>query len=295
MDNLCEIEVCNDICVPGTVCGECTTSLSSTAQAVCQVPCMLTRYVDIPVDFESYECWKWINDLECRYICYCPATSYCVAGQECQRVRVYRRLYCFTVIYETTVVMYEGTCLELYEPLERLDTARQRVSQAQVNVVCLRSEKNTAEQLLNQSRMALTASQSSLSFTEMNYQALVQELNQSLIFANIISETTEHVVQVNSVQVTMTVVTESPNTIPLLVNYTFLHLATSHLEEIIVDFDYINASLMRGAIDLTGAAITLVSNRKRRQAENGTGTAEREEIDRNTLYYGENCINIKKH
>ena len=50
---------------------------------------------------------------------------------------------------------------------------------------------------------------------------------------------------------------------------------------------------MRGAIDLTGAAITLVSNRKRRQAENGTGTAEREEIDRNTLYYGENCINIK--
>ena len=346
VDNLCEIEVCNDICVPGTVCGECTTSLSSTAQGICEASCMLTRYVDIPVDFESYECWKWIDDLDCRYVCYCPATSYCVAGQECREVTVYRRLYCFTVIYETTAVMYDGTCLELcdtdvaiasaveqcctysecsdrvpnsactqlnnecqmardvayaqlstaeaslYEPLERLDTARQRVSQAQVNVVRLRSEKNTAEQL-NQSRMALTTSQNSLSFTEMNYQALVQELNQSLIFADIISETTEHVVQVNGVQFTTTVVTESPSAIPLLVNYTFPHLATSHLEEIIVNFQYTNASLMRGAIDLTGAAITLVSNRKRRQAENSTGTAEREEADRNALYYGKNCINIK--
>ena len=31
MNNLCDIEICNDVCVPGTVCGECTTSLSSTA------------------------------------------------------------------------------------------------------------------------------------------------------------------------------------------------------------------------------------------------------------------------
>ena len=113
MNNLCEIEVCNDICVPGTVCGECTTSLSSTAQGVCRVPCMLTKYVDILIDFESYECWKWVNDLQCRYVCYCPSTSYCIAGRECQRVRIYARSFCFTVIYETTAVMYDGTCLEL--------------------------------------------------------------------------------------------------------------------------------------------------------------------------------------
>ena len=166
------------------------------------------------------------------------------------------------------------------------------MSQARINVVRLRSEKNTAEQLLNQSRVALATSQNSVSFAEMNYQTLVQELNQSLIFADIINETTEHIVQVNGIQFTMTVVTESPNTIPLLVNYTFPHLATSHLEEIIVDLEYVNETLMRGAIDLTGAAITLVSNRKRRQAENSTGTAGRE-TNRNARYYDEKCINIE--
>ena len=346
INTICEIEVCNDICIPGTVCEECNAAISSTVQGTCQVPCEKTESIQRFVGVRAYSCWRWLTVLQCVYLCYCPSWSICVAGRACRYTSVCTSTTCYEDIYVTELVTYTGTCIgqcdtgimttnvveqccvlsdcsnlvpnstctqlnsqcqmardvayaqlstseaSLYEPLERLDAARQRVSSAQVNVARLRSEKNVAQQLLNQSRMAYTASQGSVEFAETVYGLLIEQLNQSLLIANILNEVTEHVVQVNNIEFMVTVVTESPNTIPVLVNYSFPLLGTSHLEEIILDFDYINSSLMQRAIDLTDAAFNVLNRRRKRQADNNTASEQRG-IERNAMYYGERCTDIR--
>ena len=345
IDNICAIEACNDICIPGIVCEECTAVISSTVQGTCQVPCEKTEYVQRFVGVRAYSCWRWLTVLQCVYLCYCPSWSICVAGRACVYTSVCARTTCYENIYETVPITYTGTCIgqcdsgimttdvveeccvlsdcsnlvpnstctqlndqcqmardaayaqlstaeaSLYEPLERLDAARQRVSRAQVNVARLRSEKGIAEQLLNQSIMAYAASQDSVEFTEMVYQRLIEQLNQSLILANIINDVNGHVVQVNDVKFMVTVVTESPSAIPVIVNYSFPLLGTSHLEQVILDFDYINSSLMQRAVDLTNAAFNLLNRRRKRQTDDDTITEQRG-IDRNAMYYGERCTDI---
>ena len=345
INTICEIEVCNDICIPGTICEECTAAISSTVQGACQVPCEKTDYVQMFVGVRAYSCWRWLNVLQCVYLCYCPSWSICVAGRACRYTSVCARTTCYEDIFETVPLTYIGTCIDqcdtgvmttnvveqccvlsncgnlvpnntctqlnsqcqmardaayvqlseseaaLYEPLERLDVARQRVSRAQVNAARLRSEKSIAEQLLNQSRMAYTASQNSVNFAETIYELLIEQLNQSLILANILNEVTEHVVQINGINFLVTVETESPSVIPVLVNYSFPQLGTTYLEQIILDFDYINSSLMQRAIDLTDAAFGMLSRRRKRQTDNDTITAQKD-IDRNAMYYGERCTDI---
>ena len=345
INNICEIEVCDDICIPGTICEECTAIVSSTIQGTCQVPCEKTEYISVYVGTRSYSCWRWLTVLQCVYLCYCPAWSLCVAGRACWYTSVCARTTCLEEIYETMPFTYTGTCIEqcdtdimttdvveqccvlsncgslvpngtctqlnnqcqmardaayaqlsgseaaLYEPLERLDAARQRVLRAQVNVARLRSEKNIASQLLNQSRMAYTASQNSVDFAETVYELLIEQLNQSLTLGNVLNEVTEHVVQVNNVKFLVTIVTESPSVVPVLVNYSFPQLGTSHLEEIILDFEYINSSLMQRAIDLTNAAFSLLNRRRKRQTDDNV-IPEQREIDRNAMYYGERCTDI---
>ena len=346
INTICEIEVCNDICIPGTICEECTAAISSTVQGACQVPCEKTDYVQMFVGVRAYSCWRWLAILQCVYLCYCPSWSICVAGRACRYTSVCARTTCYEDIFETVPITYTGTCIEqcdtgimttdvveqccvlsncgslvpnntctqlnsqcqmardaayvqlseseaaLYEPLEQLDAARQRVSRAQVNVARLRSEKSIAEQLLNQSRMAYTASQNSVNFAKTVHQLLLDQLNQSLTFANILNEVTEHVAQINDVTFLVTIETESPSTIPVLVNYSFPQLGTTHLEQIILDFDYINSSLMQRAIDLTNGAFDMLSRRRKRQTDNDTITGQRD-IDRNAMYYGERCTDIR--
>ena len=345
-NNLCEIQVCNDICVPGTVCEECTATVSSTIQGTCSAPCQLTETVRRFVTVRAYSCWRWINQLQCVYLCYCPSWSICVAGRACRYVSVCARTTCYKDIYETVDVTYTGTCVtqcdvgimstdvveqccslsdcssqipdsncvrmnskcqmardlayaqlersesSLYEPLERLDAARQRISSAQINVARLRSEKSIAEQLLNQSRTAYTATQESVGYTEMVYQYLVAQINESLILANILDEMSGDIVQVETVQFTVTVITESPTSIPVTVTYSFPLLGTTHTDEIILDFEYIETSLMQRAIDLTNGAFNLVGRRRKRQAEDDTVTGQRD-ISQTAMYYGEKCTDIR--
>ena len=346
INNICAIEICNDICIPGTVCEECTATISSTIEGQCQVPCEKTEYVQRFVGVRAYSCWRWLTVLQCVYLCYCPAWSICVAGRACRYTSVCARTTCYEDIFETVPITYTGTCIgqcdtgvmttdvveqccvlsncgslvpnstctqlnnqcqmardaayvqlseseaALYEPLERLDAARQRVSRAQINVVRLRSEKSIASQLLNQSRMAYTTSRNSVDFAETLYELLTEQLNQSLILANILNQVTEHIVQVNNVKFLVTAVTESPSVIPVLVNYSFPQLGTTYLEEIILDFEYINSSLMQRGIDLTNAAFSMLNRKRKRQIDDNTITEQRE-IDRNAMYYGERCTDIR--
>ena len=346
INTICEIEVCNDICIPGTICEECTAAISSTVQGACQVPCEKTDYVQMFVGVRAYSCWRWLIVLQCVYLCYCPSWSICVAGRACRYTSVCARTTCYEDIFETVPITYTGTCIEqcdtgvmttdvveqccvlsncgslvpnntctqlnsqcqmardaaylqlseseaaLYEPLEQLDVARQRVSRAQVDTIRLKSQKNIAEQLLNQSRMAYTASQNNVNFAEINQKLLIEQLNQSLIFANILNEVTEHVVRINDAKFLITIETESPSVIPVLVNYSFPQLGTTYVKQVILDFNFINSSLMRSAIDLTNAAFGMLNRRRKRQTDNDTTTGQRD-IDRNAIYYGEQCTDIK--
>ena len=347
IDNICEVQVCNDICVPGTVCEECMTTISSTVQGTCLVPCQRVEVVNmfyrVLIDF----CFRYVeNQLKCTYYCVCPELKICVAGQSCRLEPVYVQFQCYINVYLPTPVMYTGTCVEqcdtgittteaveecctlsscsslvanstctqlnaqcqmardaayaqlssdeasLYEPLQRLDAARQQVSRARVNVVRLRSEKNVGEQLFNQSRAAYTSAQDSVRFAEEEYQAVRQQINQSLLLADILDETTEHIVQVDDVQFTVTVTTESPTTIPVMVSYSIPILGTTHAEEILLDFDYIDTSLRHRAIDLTNVAFDMTSQRRRRQVDDSINTGQRG-IDEMGRFYGERCTDIK--
>ena len=69
-------------------------------------------------------------------------------------------------------------------------------------------------------------------------------------------------------------------------------LGISHLEEVILDFEYINSSLMQRAIDLTNAAFNLLNRRRKRRQADGNTITEQREIDRNAMYYGERCTDI---
>ena len=339
INNICEIEVCNDICIPGTACEECTAVISSTIQDTCQVPCEKTEYVQRYVSVRAYSCWDWRIVHRCVHVCYC-SWFICTFDRVCSYRSVYVRTTCYENIYETVPVTYTGTCIgqcdtgvmttdvveqccvlsncgslvpnntcmqlnsqcqmardaayvqlseseaALYEPLERLDAVRQRVSRAQTNVARLRSEKSIAEQILNQSRMAFEASQNSVNLAEMSYQLLAQQLT-------LINEATEDAVEINEINFTVTAVTESPSVIPILVNYSFPRLGMTYLEEIILDFDYINSSLMQRAIDLTNAAFNLLNRRKKRQTDNNMIITDQRGLDRSAMYYGEQCTDIQ--
>ena len=341
IDYVCVIEVCNDICIPGTVCEECNAVLSSTIQGTCQVPCEKTEYVPRFVSVRAYSCWDWRTVHRCVHVCYCYFFI-CIFDRECSYRSVYVRTICYENVYETVPVTYTGTCIgqcdtgvmttdvveqccvlsncgslvpngtcmqlnnqcqmardaayaqlsgseaALYGPLERLDAARQRVSNAQVNVARLRSEKNIAEQILNESKIAFEASQNDVNLAEMNYELLIQQL----FLLNI---ATENAVEIHKINFTAIAVTESPSVIPVLVNYSFPQLGMTYLEEeIILDFDddYINSSLKRRAIDLTNVAFGMLNRRKKRQTDNNTITEQRE-IDSGTIYYSERCTDIR--
>ena len=338
INHVCEIEVCDDICIPGAVCEECNATISSTIQGTCQVPCEITEYVPRFVGVRAYSCWDWHTVHRCVHVCYCSFWFICTFDRVCSYRSVYVRTTCYEKIYETVSITYTGTCIDqcdtgimttvvveqccvlsncgslvpngtctqlnnqcqmardaayaqlsgseaaLYEPLERLDAASQRVLRAQVSVARLRSEKNIAEQILNQSKIAFEASQNSVDLAEMSYQLLVQQLT----LVNIVSEATRDAVEINEINFTVTVVTESPSTIPVLVNYSFPQLGTTYLEEIILDFEYINTSLMQRAIDLTNAAFSLLNRRRKRQTDDNMIPEQRI-----AMYYSERCIDIR--
>ena len=347
INNLCEVEVCDNICIPGTLCEECSATISFTVQSTCQVPCQQIEYIQMFVGVRAYSCWDWHTVHRCENVYSCLLWFICLADSVCSYAPIFARTTCYEDMYETVPVTYTGTCIgqcdtsimttdvveqccvlsdcsnlmpnntctllnnqcqmardsayvqllgseaALYEPLEQLDAARQRVSRAQVNVSRLRSKKIIAEQILNQSKMAFKTLQDGVKFAENSYQQLVQQFNQSLILANILEETnSHHVVQINDMQLMVTAVTESPSIIPVLVNYSFPLLGTSHLEETILDFENINSSLMLRAIDLTNAAFSMLNRRRKRQIDNST-TTEQRGIDRNVVYYGEGCTDIK--
>ena len=346
INGICEIEVCDDICIPGTVCEECTAVISSTVQGLCQVPCEKAEYVQRFVGVRAYSCWDQRTIHRCVYVCICPFWFICFADRVCSYTSVSVHTTCYENIYETVLITYTGTCIgqcdtgiittdvveqccvlsdcsnlvpnstctqlndqcqmardvayaqlstaeaSLYEPLKQLDAARQRVLRVQVNVAWLRSEKIVTEQLVNQSRMIFEGSQNSVSLAEMNYQLLEQQL----IFEEGVIGTENCGVKINKLNFTETVVTDSPSNITVMVDYTFPQLGTSyhahHLENIVLDFENINSSLKRSARDLTNAAFNGLSRRKKKQTDYDT-TTEQRGIDRNAMYYGERCTDIK--
>ena len=345
INGICEIEVCNDICIPGTVCEECTAVISSTVQDACQVPCEKAEYVQRFVGVRAYSCWDQRTVHRCVYVCICPFWFICFAERVCSYTSISVRTTCYEDIYETVLITYTGTCIgqcdtsvmstdvveqccvlsdcgnlvpnstctqlndqchmardaayaqlsaseaSLYEPLEQLDAARQRVSQAQVNVAQLRSEKIITEQLLNQSRMIFEGSQNSVSLAEMNY----ERLEQQLMFEGIVGKE-NGVVKINKLNFTETIITDSPSIITVMINYSFPQLGTlDRLENIVLDFERINNSLKQGAIDLTNAAFNALSRRKKRQTDynNNNTITEQTGADRNVMYYGERCTDIK--
>ena len=213
INNLCEIKVCNDICIPGTVCEECSAAISSTVQGTCQVPCEKTEYVQMHVGVRAYSCWDWHTVHQCKRVYYCIFWFICFSDRVCSDRSVFDSTICYEDIYKTGPITYTGTCIgqcdtgimttnvvqqccilsdckylvpnstctqlnsqcqmarnaayaqlstsdaSLYEPLQMLDAARQKVLRARVSVARLRSEKIIAEQILNQSKMAFKASQ----------------------------------------------------------------------------------------------------------------------------------------
>ena len=348
IDNICEIEVCNDICIPGTVCEECSAAISSTVQGTCQVPCEKTENVQMLVGVRAYSCWDYRTIHRCVYVCICSFWFVCFADRVCSYTTVTVRTTCYENIYETVPITYTGTCIgqcdtgvmttdvvqqccilsdcsnlvpnstctqlnsqcqmardiayaqlstseaSLYEPLQMLDAARQTVSRAQVNVAQLRSEKIINEQLLNQSRIVLAVSQINFSSIEMNNQMLVQQMMLTDIVGK--ANNTEDVVKVNKVNFTVSVITDTPVIFPVTVNYSFPQLNSTlyRLEEIILDFEHtrINSSLMQRAIDLTDAVFNSLNRRRKRQTDDNTAS-EQSGTERNAMYYGERCTDIR--
>ena len=110
IDYVCVIEVCNDICIPGTVCEECTAVLSSTIQGTCQVPCEKTEYVPRLVSVRAYSCWDWRTVHQCVYVCRC-FFFICTFDRVCSYRSINVRTTCYENVYETVPVTYTGTCI----------------------------------------------------------------------------------------------------------------------------------------------------------------------------------------
>ena len=204
VDGLCQEETCEDVCMSGRSCRECTRPTFVTKTGECPVRTVITKEVRVPQLIVVGSSWEWVY--KCRtyrrgtciffFICFTSRRTYCTSV--CCRVPRYKWDYRLRAI-QTEVVTYESCTVREFSSFvpdtccEEVDCAvlapsptcistnancRSQRQMAVDNMENLRTESRELFQQLSNARKTLSLAKTSARKAGVNYDRYVLRRNQ---------------------------------------------------------------------------------------------------------------------
>ena len=179
--------------------------------------------------------------------------------------------------------------------LRQLQEANRNVSITNLRVMRAMATLTTSETLFEQSSRALEGAQRIYQIAESAYQQVLSENSNIQEFINVMNSTNESVlIEIFNVTFSVTIITESPTSLPLDVSYHVPVLNYTSTTRVIVDFQRVELSVRNAAMSIVDGIFLSNGRSKRssritRQANiNDTQTA-----DSNQLYFEGKCSEIQ--
>ena len=179
--------------------------------------------------------------------------------------------------------------------LRELQETNGNVTIASLRVMRSMARLTTSETLFNQSSRALEEAQRIYQIAESAHQQVVSDNGDIQLFIDLMNTTnsTMHV-DISNITFNVTIITESPTTLPLDVSYHVSLLNHTSTRRVNVDFQRIDLSLRNTAIIIV-EGIFLANSRSRRSvkiARQANTNGSEEQVDSNQSYFEEKCSEI---
>ena len=179
--------------------------------------------------------------------------------------------------------------------LRQLQEANRNVSIANLRVMRAMARLTTSETLFEQSSRALDGAQRIYQITESAYQQVLSENSNIQEFINLMNSTNETVlIEILNVTFSITIITESPTSLPLDVSYHVPVLNYTSTTRIVVDFQRVELSVRNAAMSIVDNIF--LSNRLSRRSTRITRQAninDTETADSNQMYFEGKCSEIE--
>ena len=180
--------------------------------------------------------------------------------------------------------------------LRELQEVNRNVTIAGLRVMRSMARLATSETLFNQSSRALEEAQRIHQIAESAYQQVISDNGDIQVFIDLMN-TTNGTMEINIVNVTfnVTIITESPTTLPLDVSYHVPLLNRTSTRRLNVDFQRIDLSLRNTAVTIV-EGIFLANGRSKRSAKiarQANTNGSEDQADSNQSYFEEKCSEIK--
>ena len=177
--------------------------------------------------------------------------------------------------------------------LRRLQDANRNISTASLHVMRTMAKLTTSEALFNQSSRALEEAQRTHRIAEFAYQQVLSDYNGTIqIFIDLMNTTNDTTMLIEILNVTfdVTIITESPTSIPLDVSYHIPLLNHTSTRRVVVDFQRVELSVRNAAMSIV-EDIFLLNIRSRRSIKTAR-QATQVIADNNQLYFEKKCSEI---
>ena len=180
--------------------------------------------------------------------------------------------------------------------LRELQEANRNVTIASLRVMRSMAMLATSETLFNQSSRALEEAQRIHQIAESAHQQVVSDNGNIQVFIDLMNNTNSTMeIDIINVTFNVTIITESPTTLPLDVSYHVPLLNHTSTRRVNVDFQRIDLSLRNTAVTIV-EGIFLANGRSRRStkiARQANTNGSEEQADSNQSYFEEKCSEIK--
>ena len=179
--------------------------------------------------------------------------------------------------------------------LRQLQEANRNVSIANLRVMRAMARLTTSETLFEQSSRALDGAQRIYQITESAYQQVLSENSNIQEFINLMNSTNETVlIEILNVTFSITIITESPTSLPLDVSYHVPVLNYTSTTRVVVDFQRVELSVHNAAMSIVDGIF--LSNRLSRRSTRITRQAninDTQTADSNQMYFEGKCSEIE--
>ena len=179
--------------------------------------------------------------------------------------------------------------------LRQLQEANRNVSIANLYLMRARARLTISETLFKQSSRALEEAQKIQQIAESSYQQVLSDNDNIQGLINLLNSTNETtLIEIVNVTFNVTIITESPTSLPLDVSYHVPMLNYTSTARIVVDFQRAELSVHNAAMSIVDG-IFLSSSRSRRSAKTARQADindTQETADSNQLYFEEKCSEI---
>lgn len=109
IDELCSIQECPEVCIPGQVCNPCEQPAEVLIQGVCTVPCSINVTVTEIIGFENSSRYEWVPTKFEPMFCYCSFVE-CTTTTPCILTALCKRVYFSSPITANRTISQPSVC-----------------------------------------------------------------------------------------------------------------------------------------------------------------------------------------